>query len=145
MKEITITVVIPTYNRKEILRKCLAALFDQTLPKDDYEIVIVDDGSTDGTGEMVKAVAEDAPCGVRYFQQENRGPAAARNAGIRNAKGQIILFAGDDSIATPILLEEHADWHRRYPNPNMAVLGYDTWSPEIEVRPFMQWLESGGP
>jgi glycosyltransferase involved in cell wall biosynthesis len=145
MKELMITVVIPAYNRKEILRKSLEALFDQTLPKDDYEIVIVDDGSTDGTGEMVKTVVEDAPCGVRYFQQENRGPAAARNVGIRNAKGRIILFMGDDSIATPTLLEEHADWHMRYPGPSVAVLGYVTWSPEIEVTPFMRWLENGGP
>ena len=139
-----ISVVIPTYNREEILKRCLIALFKQTYPKLGYEIVVVDDGSTDGTEELVKSLLNNSPCTLRYFKQENKGPASARNVGIKNAYGKIILFIGDDIIATPTLLEEHIKWHKDYPDDNVAVLGYVTWSPEIKITPFMKWLEESG-
>lgn len=145
MKNLFLSVVIPTFNRKNILRKCLYALFDQIYPKSDYEIIIIDDGSTDGTEELVKSLLNNSPCILRYFKQANKGPASARNVGIRNAWGEIILFIGDDIIATPTLLEEHFRWHQQYPEDNVAVLGYVTWSPEIQITPFMKWLENGGP
>lgn len=139
-----ITLIIPTYNRKDTLKKCLNAVFNQTYPKTDYEVIVIDDGSTDGTEELVKSLLNDSPCTLRYFKQENKGPAAARNVGIKNANGKIILFIGDDIIATPTLLDEHIKWHKDYSNNNIAVLGYVTWSPEIEITPFMKWLENGG-
>lgn len=141
MKNLSLAVIIPTYNRRNILKKCLNALFDQTYPQSDYEVIVVDDGSTDGTEAVVKSMINGSPCILRYFRQENRGPAAARNVGIRNAEDKIILFIGDDIIATPTLLEEHSNWHKQYPDDNVAVLGYVTWSPEIEITPFMKWLE----
>lgn len=139
-----LTVIIPTYNRKGILKKCLNALFNQAYPQSDYEIIVIDDGSTDGTEELVKSLRSDSSCVLRYFRQEHRGPAATRNVGIENANGKIILFIGDDIIATSTLLEEHSKWHRQYPDYNIAVLGYVTWAPEITVTPFMEWLEKGG-
>jgi len=139
-----ITIIIPTYNRKDTLKKCLNTVFNQTYPKTDYEVIIIDDGSTDGTEELVNSLLDDSPCAVRYFRQENKGPAAARNVGIKNAYGKIILFIGDDIIATPTLLEEHIKWHKDYPDDNVAVLGYVTWSPEIKITPFMRWLEESG-
>lgn len=140
-----LSVIIPTYNRKNVLIKCLNALFNQTYPQSNYEIIVIDDGSTDGTEKMIKTMIDGAPCALRYFKQENKGPAAARNVGIRNANGKIVLFVGDDIIVTPSLLEEHLKWHGQYPDNNVAVLGYVTWSPEIEITPFMKWLENGGP
>lgn len=144
MKNLFLSVIIPTFNRKNLLRKCLNALFSQVYPKSDYEVIIIDDGSTDDTEELVKSLLNNSPCILRYFKQENKGPAAARNVGIKNAKGEIILFIGDDIIATPTLLEEHFKWHQQYPDDKVAVLGYVTWSPEIEVTPFMKWLENEG-
>ena len=139
------TVIIPTYNRAKILGKCLKAIQEQTYPKTDYEVIIINDGSTDVTEELVKSMINNSPCKLRYFKQEkNRGPAAARNVGIRNANGEIVLFIGDDIIATPTLLEEHVKWHKKYPEDNVAILGYITWSAEIKITPFMQWLENGG-
>jgi len=143
MKDLSLTVVIPTYNRKDILKKCLNALFNQTFPQSDYEIIVIDDGSTDGTEELVKSLL-NGPCMLRYFKQENKGPASARNVGIKNANGKIVLFIGDDIIATPILLEEHSKWHREHPDHNVAVLGYVTWSPNIKVTIFMKYLEESG-
>jgi glycosyltransferase involved in cell wall biosynthesis len=145
MPKIQITVIIPTYNRKETLKKCLAALSGQTCPASGYEVILVDDGSTDGTGDPANPWVSGQYGNVRYFRQEHKGPAAARNLGIRNAAGEIILFTGDDMIAEPGLLAEHAAWHGKNPAESAALLGYVTWTREGEITPFMRWLESGGP
>lgn len=145
MKDLSLTVIIPTYNRKDILRKCLNALFHHTYPPSDYEIIVIDDGSTDGTEELVKSLLNDPPCMLRYFKQKHKGPASTRNLGVKNASAGIVLFIGDDIIATPNLIAEHMKWHLRNPEENVAVLGYVTWSPELRITPFMKWLENGGP
>jgi len=98
-----ISIIVPTYNRKIFLENCLKSLFNQTYPKNQYEIIVVDDGSTDGTREMIKRLKTDS--NLRYFYQENQGPAAARNLGIKNAKGKIIAFIDSDCLAFP-------DWLR---------------------------------
>lgn len=140
-----LSVVIPTYNRKKTLEKCLKALSEQTYSKSEYEVLIVDDSSSDGTEFIIKefCAAEQFP--IRYFRQAHKGPAAARNYGITNAEGEIVLFLGDDIIAEPELLTRHADWHLKNPARNMALLGYVTWDPDLEITPFMRWLENGGP
>lgn len=145
MDNFIISIVIPTYNRKEILEKCLRSLRGQDFRRADYEIIIVDDGSSDGTGTLLDKLSKGLDVALRYFRQENKGPAAARNLGIKNAKGSIILFLGDDIIAAAGLLKEHYNWHVQYPRNNYAVLGHISWSKEIRVSPFMQWLENGGP
>ena len=145
MRDLHLSVIIPTYNRKDILKKCLNALFNQIYPQSDYEITVVDDGSTDGTEEAVKSLINGSPCILHYFKQEHKGPATARNLGIKNANAKIVLFIGDDIIATPNLIAEHMKWHLRNSEENVAVLGYVTWSPELRITPFMRWLENGGP
>lgn len=145
MKEPLLSVIIPTYNRKDTLAKCLNALFRQTFPRSEYEIVVVNDGSTDGTQEVMEKLAASVPLELRCYRQEHKGPAAARNLGIKEARGKIALIIGDDIIATAHLLEEHMAYHQQYRQKNISVLGYVTWSPEIKITPFMRWLENGGP
>ena len=140
-----ISVIIPTHNRKETLKKCLSRLGDQTCGRSDREVIVIDDGSTDGTEDVVRTEMKDAVIALRYFRQNKRGPAAARNVGIGEAKGEIVLFLGDDIMAAPTLLEEHLSWHERYSDDNVAVLGLIKWSPETKITPFMKWLEDGGP
>lgn len=145
MDNLLISIVIPTYNRKEVLEKCLRSLDDQEFRRADYEIIVVDDGSNDGTVILLDKLSKGLDAALRYFRQENKGPASARNLGIKNAKGSIILFLGDDIIAAPGLLKEHYSWHIKYPQDNCAVLGHISWSKEIKISPFMRWLENGGP
>lgn len=90
------SIVVPTYNRKEKLMQCLASLSKQCYPKDQYEVIVIDDGSTDGTSEIMTYYFGDS--NVRYFYQKNGGCAKARNLGIVMAKGNIIAFTDDDCV-----------------------------------------------
>lgn len=139
-----ISVIIPTYNRKGILAECLSSLFKQSYSKNNFEIIVIDDGSVDETESLVRMKINEADVELRYLKQQNRGPAAARNLGIKNAKGEIILFIGDDIISSPILLEEHIRYHKQCLDEKVAVLGYVTWPPETAITPFMEWLDESG-
>jgi len=142
---LAISVIIPTFNRKEkLFNKTLKALNNQNFPIDNFEVLIIDDGSSDGTKEYFKKYKDFYKYKIKYFYQENKGPGTARNVGIRQAGADILLFIGDDIIATPDLLKKHMDFHHEYPENNIGMLGYITWSPEIEVIPFMKWLENSG-
>lgn len=107
MTEVEISVIIPTYNRKSLLKKTLESLLNQTYPKDKYEILVCDDGSTDGTGDVVNEFIRTIHCNIRYLSRENKGPAATRNLGIKNAGGDIIVFIDDDAIADRNWIKEH--------------------------------------
>ncbi|ACB50520.1 hypothetical protein cce_1170 [Crocosphaera subtropica ATCC 51142] len=106
-----ISVVIPTYNRKPILEKCLKALEKQEFNDDiirNYEVVLVDDGSTDGTLEWLEKNKEKFTH-VSCFSQNHLGPAAARNLGVTKANGDIIIFIDSDLVVTETFLQCHAD------------------------------------
>jgi glycosyltransferase involved in cell wall biosynthesis len=106
------SVVIPTYNRKPILEKCLKALEMQKLSAstsvEDYEVVVVDDGSTDGTLQWLEECKNEFPH-VQVFEQNHQGPSAARNLGVLQAKGDTIIFIDSDLVVTEIFLQSHAD------------------------------------
>lgn len=85
------SIVVPTYNRLSQLKLALQSIFNQDL--DDYEVIVVDDGSTDGTEQYLKSLAKPK---LKLICQNNKGPAAARNAGIRLAQGKYIVFTDDD-------------------------------------------------
>ncbi|NER48474.1 MAG: glycosyltransferase family 2 protein [Symploca sp. SIO1A3] len=106
------SVIIPTYNRLPILEKCLRALEKQQLSAHsvvtDYEVVLVDDGSTDGTLEWLEDHQEEFPH-VRSHSQVHLGPAAARNLGVEEAQGEMIIFIDSDLVVTDHFLEAHAE------------------------------------
>ena len=103
-----ISVVIPTYNRLPILKKCLSALEKQLIPVgiEGFEIVLVDDGSTDGTRSWLKENSKKFPH-LHLIEQDHSGPAAGRNLGVQNSKGDVIVFIDSDLVVTNTFLESH--------------------------------------
>jgi glycosyltransferase involved in cell wall biosynthesis/MoaA/NifB/PqqE/SkfB family radical SAM enzyme len=117
-----ISVIIPTYNRAKSLGPCLEHLLKQTIDMDRYEIIVVDDGSSDDTAEVIKEYQNHNQLKIKYLRQKNRGPAAARNRGAGNACGEILFFIDDDCLAQRETLEKiSAEF--RLPGRKNAVLG----------------------
>lgn len=102
-----VSIIIPTYNRAVLLMDVLEALAAQTYPH--LELIIIDDGSTDGTSDKVRAWAASQAMSVRIFRQDNAGPAAARNLGLQQARGEYLYFIDSDDLAFPTALEQMAD------------------------------------
>lgn len=104
-----VSVVVPTYERRELVVRAVRSALAQTFR--DLEVIVADDGSTDGTGEAVAAL--DSPR-VRYLRQRNRGPSAARNAGIAVARGELVAFLDSDNLWRPehvaVLVDAFARW-----------------------------------
>lgn len=95
------SVIVPAYNSERTIGQCLEALTNQTFSRSNYEIILVDDGSTDRTAEIAGKYT-----GIRLIKQNNTGPAAARNNGAKAAKGDIILFTDADCIPDPDWVEQ---------------------------------------
>ena len=104
-----ISVVIPTYNRRSILEKCLQALEhqDPSGEIENYEVVVVDDGSSDGTPDWLRQNAARFPH-VRLVEQQHGGPAEGRNRGVDHAKGDVIVFIDSDLVVTSSFLACHS-------------------------------------
>ena len=105
-----VSIVIPTYNRKPILEKCLLALENQKLDKNisNYEVIVVDDGSTDGTSSWIKNNKAHLPH-VVLFQQEHGGPALGRNLGVIKSKYEIIIFIDSDLVVLENFITCHVE------------------------------------
>lgn len=139
-----ISVIIPTRDRKDVLLECLSGFARQDFTEP-FELVVIDDGSDDGTSDAVVKAGGPGGGSLKYFRQEKKGPAAARNLGIMRATGDILLFTGDDMLPEKNLLSEHAAFHAARPESGAAMLGTAAWDPRIRPSPFAVWLENGGP
>jgi glycosyltransferase involved in cell wall biosynthesis len=140
-----LSVIIPTRNRKDVLRKTLEAYCSQSAQEEILEIFVVDDGSSDGSDSVVAQSNEGSPVPIRYLRQDHRGAAAARNLAIRAARGDLLLFTDDDVVPSATLVEEHSQWHLQNPDPCVAAVGKITWHPDVHPTPFMNWLIWAGP
>lgn len=137
-----IGVIIPTFNRADVLLRCFAHLEKQTWQ--DFEVVVVDDGSTDETPRLLAQYAATTPLRFRYVRQNNSGPAGARNQAISLLAAPICLMIGDDIMASPALVEEHLSFHQAHPERTAFGIGYSRWAQEGQtVTPFMRWIEDG--
>jgi glycosyltransferase involved in cell wall biosynthesis len=104
------SVIIPTYNRAAKLRSCLAALSNQTQPASDFEVIVVVDGSTDETVQMLTDLK--TPFSLQVIYQPNAGQPLALNHGASEARGRIAIFLDDDIVVVPQYVSEHIRLHR---------------------------------
>lgn len=94
------SVIVPAYNASVTIERCLNSLENQSIPKEVYEVILIDDGSTDRTSDIAKQFP------IKYFWQKNQGPATARNRGAKEARGEIILFTDADCVPQINWIEE---------------------------------------
>ncbi|HII29478.1 TPA: glycosyltransferase [Candidatus Woesearchaeota archaeon] len=159
-KALKLSVIVTTHNRADALEMCLKALADQSYPKPGFEVIVIDDGSSEETGQLVKELASSLPIRIRYSYQEHMGRSGvskARNKGITEAKARHVLIMGDDIIASREFLMEHMRIHEEHKNAHKAnmdkgeviergsaVLGLTEWHPKLKATLFMNFLINEG-
>jgi glycosyltransferase involved in cell wall biosynthesis len=137
-----LSVVLTTFNRPELLAEVLKGLAGQTAGREEFEVIVVDDGSRPPVPEVADRFA--GRMRLKYLRQDNAGLAAARNVGIRAAQGDLVLFSDDDDAPGPELVAEHLRSHREYPDERVVVLGHLDWHPELDVTPLMHYVTHVG-
>lgn len=128
-----LAVVVPTFDRWPMLRRCMDALASQSVTG--FEVVVAVDGNDAPVPDDLDATVVVRPHG---------GPAAARNAGVSATSRPLILFLGDDVFLAPEAIAAHLDRHNREPSDEVAVLGRVDWHPEVEREPINRWLDWSG-
>ncbi|MBP3446630.1 MAG: glycosyltransferase [Clostridia bacterium] len=104
-----VSIIVPVYNVEDYLAECLDSLLNQTMPREDMEIIVVNDGSTDSSYEIAKEYAEKYPC-IKLFSKENEGLSATRNYGINRATGKYMMFIDSDDSFTEPTVKSVADF-----------------------------------
>ncbi len=126
----TVSVLIPTYQRSAVLAECLRCLAQQEMDAGRFEVLVVDDGSTDSTPEVAAQYAADLD--LKYIRGEHAGAAAARNLGIREASGDLVVIINDDTLVEPDFLEQHYRLHEVFGwNDKTVVLGNRRFPPAL--------------
>jgi glycosyltransferase involved in cell wall biosynthesis len=132
-----VSVVIPTRNRSALLAETIERVECQSVSRDRYEVIVIDNDSSDDTRQVLEKKAKSYS-NLRQGYQEKPGAAATRNAGLRLAKGDLILFIDDDVQAEPGLIQAHLDWHRN--NANTSVIGAVSMPWGDTSDPFLRYL-----
>lgn len=118
------SVIVSAYNRLEALKMCLKALLNQTIELNKYEIILVDDCSTDGTKDYIESIIHTEQPNIKYIRHPvNQGLAAARNSGILSVSGEYIIFLDCDIIPESDFIEKILFYHAQYPDDKIVVIG----------------------
>jgi len=146
------SIIIPTYNRAPELERTLKGL-EQQETEDCFEVIVVDDGSTDNTASLVNTFRSKTELTVSYYYQPNRKQGAARNLGARFAEGEYLLFLGDDIVPGHHLVQKHLERHQAPESKELAasgkaeelvVIGYTVWPEEWEKTRFLEFIGEKG-
>lgn len=137
---VDVTVIIPTFNRGDVLLEALSELARVDYPADRWEAIVVDDGSTDDTESAVRSWIEESQAPVRYIRQKNSGPAAARNRGAAEAKSGILIFIDNDIMVKPDFIRAHLETLDA--NPGCWVVGRIVHPSRMLVTPFGRYRNS---
>lgn len=133
-----LSVVLATYNRADILSRVLDHLAQQDLAPNEFEVIVVDDGSPDNTGEVVQKKIATVPFELSYLHHSNQGPGYTQNRGIRSARAPIVLLMADDIFFSTGALRSHLEFHLNYPKLEVAVLGKILQSPELKHSVYLK-------
>jgi glycosyltransferase involved in cell wall biosynthesis len=133
-----VSVETSTYNRKEILKMVLQRLAEQTYPASEFEVVISDDGSTDGLVEMVRGFLPELPYEVRIVENDRSGVGHNHNQGIKACRGELVIMLAADILVVPQLIEEFVTSHEQDPDPALFVAGQLRQAPNISTSMFNQ-------
>lgn len=134
-----VSVIIPTYNRIARIKRVVEALERQTYPREAFEIIVVSDGSTDGTDDFLRSIA--ALGRLKPIFQPNGGPAVARNTGIRAAIGDLIVFIDDDVVPAPGFLRAHVEIHGAA-SREVAAIGPLLTPTDVRLSPWIEWEQA---
>ena len=138
------SVVIPTYNDAKLLKRCLEHLNSQKF-ESSFEVVIVDDGSIDDTKKILgdwkrKKTVFD----LKVVSQKNQGRSVARNRGVKESNGDIVLFLGANILPSKNWLQVHKDFHQKNTDQKAMTVGFMTWTKVLGKDRFRRWLETSG-
>jgi glycosyltransferase involved in cell wall biosynthesis len=125
-----VSVIIPVYNAEATVRESLASVFAQSYPSRQYEVIVIDDGSTDGSSNIIKQFH------ARLIEQANAGAASARNAGIKNARGELIIFLDSDCRVNPGWIDLHVREHIK--NQAAGCIGGAFTIPDLKTTAFFE-------
>src|SRR5689334_14236893 len=130
-----ISVITPTYNRRESLLATLRALDRQSFPVDQFEALVIVDGGSDGSADACRSLPVSYT--LRVIAQENAGPAVARNAGCQQARAPLLVFLDDDVIPDPDFLAAH--WRIHQQAERQVVIGPLLLPPAARLQPWVRW------
>ncbi len=131
----SVSVIVPTYNRRARLERLLRALEDEYAAGPCFEVIVIVDGATDGTETMLAALRPSYP--LRILRQPNRGPAATRNRGVAEAAGEVLVFLDDDVVPTSGLIRRHLAVHER--DTAAITIGPMLAPPDQRLAPWLAW------
>ena len=131
-----VSIVIPTFNRRRALERTLAGLAAQTPIDHEFEVIVVSDGSTDGTDDWLRSGATPLPVSAHF--QQNSGPASARNRGVAAAEGTLVLFLDDDVVPAADLIAAHLRHHADL-DDDVVVIGPMRTPDDCVLSPWVRW------
>lgn len=133
-----LSVVMATFNRSETIQRTLRCLAKQDLEPHRYELIVVDDGSTDATESVIEQLSREMPCRMHYLRHENQGPGYTQNRGINLASGRVLMLMADDIWMEPQTLRRHLEFHPEEGAENTALLGSVLQCPELNQTVYLR-------